>query len=366
MLQQFKVQEEDAIRVPESGLRETVAAFFERMGLTPDDAALATDVLVVADLRGVETHGVSNTPRDYLSAYSVGEINPRPDWRIVRESPSTATIDCDAGIGLVVAPKAMEIAIAKAESVGMGMVTMSNGRHLGMAAYHAMMALDHDMIGMCMTSAPPIMVPTFGAEPRLGTNPIALAAPAGKEAPFVFDAATTAVAGNKLVLAKRLGNDILPGWLADEDGSPIMEDIPTPDLSSATANPTLLLPVGATRELGSHKGYGWACIVEILGGILSGGGYGMNPGRPNFGHSVAAYRIDAFMDVPDFKRTMDEWLENLRTTKPAPGHDRVFYPGLPEAEDEADRKVNGIPLHPEVVDWFRDTCAELEIPFKLT
>ena len=321
MLQQFKVQEEDAIRVPESGLRETVTAFFERMGLTPDDAALATDVLVVADLRGVETHGVSNTPRDYLQSYSVGETNPRPDWRIVRESrrrpPSTAT----PGSGLVVAPKAMEIAISKAESVGMGMVTMSNGRHLGMAAYHAMMALDHDMIGMCMTSAPPIMLPTFGSEPRLGTNPIALAAPADNEAPFVFDAATTAVAGNKLILAKRLGNDILPGWLAEQDGSPIMEEFPPPDLTSATANPTFLLPVGATRELGSHKGYGWACIVEILGGILSGGGYGMNPGRPNFGHSVAAYRIDAFMDVADFKRTMDEWLEGLRTTKPAPGHD---------------------------------------------
>ena len=195
----------------------------------------------------------------------------------------------------------MEIAIAKAESVGMGMVTMSNGRHLGMAAYHAMMALDHDMIGMCMTSAPPIMLPTFGAEPRLGTNPIAVAAPAANEAPFVFDAATTAVAGNKLILAKRLGNDILPGWLAEQDGSPIMEEFPPPDLTSATANPTFLLPVGATRELGSHKGYGWACIVEILGGILSGGGYGMNPGRPNFGHSVAAYRIDAFMDVADFQ-----------------------------------------------------------------
>ncbi|MDA1347857.1 MAG: Ldh family oxidoreductase [Chloroflexi bacterium] len=366
MLEQFKVKEEDAIRVPEAGLRETVTAFFVRMGVPAEDAALAADVLVLADLRGVETHGVSNTPRDYLTGYSEGEINPRPDWRIVRESPATATIDCDAGIGLVIAPKAMEIAIAKAEKVGLGMVTMRNGRHLGMAAYHAMMALEHDMIGMCMTSTPASMVPTFGAEPRLGTNPIAVAAPAGKEPPFIFDAASTAVAGNKLLLARRLGTNILPGWLADENGTPIMEEFPAPEPSFRGAQTTFMLPVGGTRELGSHKGYGWASIVEVLGGILTGGGYGMNPGRPNFGHSVAAYKIDAFMDVADFKRTMDEWLETLRTTKPAPGHDRVFYPGLPEAEDEADRRANGIPLHPEVVEWFRDVCAELEIPFKLT
>lgn len=365
MLEQFKVKKEDAVRVAESGLRETVTAFFKRMGVPADDAALAADVLVLADLRGVETHGVSNTPRDYLKGYSEGEINPRPDWRIVRESPATATIECDAGIGLVIAPKAMDIAIAKAEKVGLGMVTMRNGRHLGMAAYHAMMALEHDMIGMCMTSTPVSMVPTFGAEPRLGTNPIAVAAPAGKEPPFVFDAAATAVAGNKLLLARRVGTNILPGWLADENGSPIMEDFPAPEPSFRGAQKTFMLPIGGTRELGSHKGYGWASIVEVLGGILSGGGYGMNPGRPNFGHSVAAYKIDAFMDVADFKQTMDEWLETLRTTKPAPGHDRVFYPGLPEAEDEADRRANGIPLHPEVVDWFRDICAELEIPFKL-
>ncbi len=366
MLEQFKVSEEDAVRVPEAGLRETVTAFFERMGVPAGDAALAADVLVLADLRGVETHGVSNTPRDYLRGYSVGEINPRPNWRVVRESPSTATIDCDAGIGLVVAPKAMEIAIAKAEEVGIGMAVMRNGRHLGMAAYHAMMALERDMIGMCMTSTPESMAPTFGSEPRLGTNPVALAAPAGREAPFVFDAAATAIAGNKMLLARRLGTDILPGWLADEDGSPIMDAFPAPEPSFRGGKATLMLPVGATRELGSHKGYGWACIVDILGGIVSGGGYGMNPGRPNFGHSVTAYRIDAFMDVDDFKNTMDEWLETLRTTKPAPGHERVLYPGLPEAEDEADRRANGIPLHPEVVDWFRDTCAELEIPFRLT
>ena len=161
----------------------------------------------------------------------------------------------------------MDIAIRKAAEVGVGMVTIGNSRHLGMASYHAMLALEHDMIGVCMTSAPPRMVPTFGAEPRLGTNPIAVAVPARNEPPFVFDAATSSVAQNKIEIARRLGADLEPGWLAAEDGTPIMEEVPVP----ATYH---LLPVGATRELGSHKGYGLACVVDILAGVLTGFGYG--------------------------------------------------------------------------------------------
>lgn len=362
MLQRFQLMEQSFPRVPERNLRETVTAIFDKMGLTPEDSRLGSDVLVMADLRGVESHGVSNMLRNYVRGYRQGETNARPNWRIVRESPSTATIDCDRGLGIIIAPKAMDIAIEKAKKVGMGMVTMRNGRHMGMASYHAMVALKHDMIGMCMTSSPPEMVPPFGAETRLGTNPIAVAAPADKEAPFVYDAATTVVAGNKIGLVRRLGAMVPGGWLADAEGTPIMVEAPAPVPGYEGPAPSRLLPLGSTREMGSHKGYGLAGVVEILSGILTGGGYSVKIGRPNFNHMVAAYSIEAFMDTAEFKRTMDEWLSMLKSTKPAAGHERVFYPGLPEAEAEAEHRLHGIPLHPEVVAWFKTICAELKIP----
>jgi LDH2 family malate/lactate/ureidoglycolate dehydrogenase len=312
-------------------------------------------VLVLADLRGVDTHGVSNMLRSYVNGYQSGEINPRPDWRIIRETPSTANIDSDRGLGIIITPKAMEIAIRKAKSVGVGMVAVGNARHLGMASYHAMLALEHDMIGVCMTSCPPLVVPTFGAEARLGTNPIAVAVPAKDEPPFVFDAATSTVAGNKIGIARRLGAKLEPGWLADGDGTPIMEEIDAPEKYT-------LLPLGSTRELGSHKGYGLSCVVDILAGVLTGFGYGAVPGRPNFGHYVAAYSIEAFTDVEGFKEQMDEWLRMMKSTKPAPGHDRVLVAGQPEAEVEAVRRAEGIPLHAEVAQWLRDISFELAVP----
>ncbi|MCH9009739.1 MAG: Ldh family oxidoreductase [Chloroflexi bacterium] len=233
MLERFKVPEDIAVRVKEAPLRETVTSVFKKMGLPDEDCELATDVLVSADMRGVETHGVSNMLRSYVNGYNDGTLNRRPNWKIVRETPATANIDSDRGLGVIVVPKAMEIAIEKARNVGVGMVTISNGRHLGMASYHAMMALEHDMIGTCMTSCPPSVLPTFGAEPRLGTNPIALAAPADKEPPFVFDAATSTVAGNKLGLARRLEHDLMAGWVGDAEGTPIMEEVPPPAGCSA-------------------------------------------------------------------------------------------------------------------------------------
>ena len=358
MLEQFRINRDEAVFVQADDLRSTVASVFEKMGVAPEDARLGADVLVLADLRGVDTHGVSNMLRSYIRGYQSGEINPRPAWRIIRETPSTANIDSDRGLGIIITPKAMEIAIQKAKSVGVGMVTVGNARHLGMASYHAMLALEHDMIGVCMTSCPPLMVPTFGAEARLGTNPIAVAVPAKDEPPFVFDAATSTVAGNKIGIARRLGAKLEPGWLADATGTPIMEEIHAPEKYT-------LLPLGSTRELGSHKGYGLSCVVDILAGVLTGFGYGAFPGRPNFGHYVAAYSIDAFTDVDSFKETMDEWLRMMKSTKPAPGHDRVLVAGQPEVEVELVRRAEGIPLHAEVVQWLRDTCGELSVPCSL-
>ncbi len=354
MLPKFRVSMDEATMVSGDDLKVTVAAVFEKMGVPPDDAQLGADVLVLADLRGVDSHGVSNMLRSYVSGYTGGQINPTPDMRIVRETPSTASIDSDRGLGIITTPKAMDIAIRKAADVGVGMVTVGNARHLGMASYHAMMALEHDMIGVCMTSCPPSVVPTFGAEPRLGTNPIAIAVPSRNETPFVFDAATSTVAGNKVSIARRLGVKLEPGWLADAEGNPIMEEADAPDDYT-------LLTLGSTRELGSHKGYGLSCMVDILAGVLTGFGYGTVPGRPNFGHYVAAYNVGGFADPDHFKDQMDEWLRMMKSTRPAPGEERVLVAGQPEAEMEEIRRAEGIPLHQEVVDWFHDTCGELDI-----
>lgn len=351
MVQSFKLHEEDAVRVDGAALLATTTALFEQLGVPADDAALAADVLVAADLRGVDSHGVSNMLKTYLDRYVDGSANLTPNWRIVRERASIANIDADRGLGVIAAPKAMEIAIAKARETGVGVVTITNAGHLGMAAYHAMLALPHDMIGVCMTAAGPAVAPTFGREPRLGTNPMALAAPAGEEPAFVFDMATSVVPVNKIRNAHRMGAMLPPGHIADAEGRPLMEEVLAPA-------EYLMLPLGSSREMGSHKGYGLASVVEILCSVMSGAGFGMKLWRGNYRHFVAAYDVEAFSDVAEFKDNMDEFLRVLKATPPAAGQERVMVAGQPEWEMLAERTANGIPLHREVVEWFRGRCAE--------
>jgi len=357
MLEHFHVKAEDEVRVMPDDLHPVVTQIFEKMNMPPDDAALAADVLVASDTRGVDTHGVSNMLRRYIMLFGQGDLNPRPNWKIVRETPSTATVDSDGGLGLVVAPKSMEIAIEKAKAVGTGTVTVADGRHLGMAAYHAMLALPHDMIGYCITGGGTNTVPTFGAEGRVGANPHAWAAPADKEPPFVLDISSSSVAANKIGLAIRNEIPLLPGLVADEQGTPIMEEAPPPPLEKLQ-----MLPVGATRELGSHKGYGLSVVAQIFTGILSAGDFGPAAfGTGRMCHFLSAYNIEAFTDTAKFKTDMDAFLRYLRETPPAPGHDRVYYAGLPEHEESLVRMEKGIPLHHEVIDWFDSITAELGI-----
>jgi LDH2 family malate/lactate/ureidoglycolate dehydrogenase len=358
MLERFKVPKEDAVNVPHESLRETVTAVFEKMGVDPEDAALGADVLVSTDLRGVETHGVSNMLREYVKLYNEGTLSPRPNWRFVRESPGTATIDADRGLAVILGPKAMQIAIDKAKKVGVGMVTMYNAGHSGAIGHHAMLAAKQDMVGVCMTAGGLHMPPTFGAEPRLGTNPIAIAAPAKNEAPVLFDAATSAIAGNKVRLAERVGANLLPGWVSDAGGTPIMEETPVRE-----SGDYYILPLGGTREQGSHKGYGFGLMAEILTTTLSGDVPSMlASGGGASHHNFAAYDIASFTDLDTFKQHMDDMLKRLRETPPAPGHDRVFYPGLSEHEEEQKRRAEGIPLHKEVIEWFDDIAGELSVP----
>jgi L-2-hydroxycarboxylate dehydrogenase (NAD+) len=358
MVDLLKTPDGEVALVAPEALRTMVTSIFEKLNVSPEDAVLGADVLVSADLRGVDSHGVSNMLRNYVEGYRGGTITPRPNWSVVREALAVATVDCDRGLGIMMAPKAMDIAIQKAKVTGIGMVTMRNGRHLGMASYHAMLALEHNMIGVCTTAVRAIVPPTFGREPRLGTNPIAVAVPAGEEHPFVLDIATSVVPINKIRLAERLGTSIPGGWIADEYGVPLMEAGPVPEQYQ-------LLPLGGTREMGSHKGYGLAAVVEILSGILSGQGYASMQERGNAGHMVAAYDIEAFTSLSEFKRMMDDWMQDLKNTPTTPGNDRVLVPGQLEDEMQRERRIKGIPLHNEVITWFQDISRELMIPYLL-
>lgn len=341
------------IAVPSGVLSELTTQLLQGAGMPEADAAQAADVLVSADLRGVDTHGVSHMLRVYLGWLASGLVNATPTVRTVRERAGAATLDADRGIGVVVAPMAMRMAIEKAASVGVGLVTINNSRHLGMAGYHAMMALPHRMIGICTSAVGPLVVPTFAAEPRLGTNPIAVAAPSGTQPPFVFDAAMSAIAGNRIPLFHRLGKPLPAGTIADEHGNPIM----TPQDAAADYTSARLLPLGSTRETGSHKGYGLAMVAEILSSVLSGSRFIFELGTGNAAHAVMAVDVAAFVEPDEFIRTMDDYLLTMRSTPPARGHERVLYAGLLEAETERVRRNEGIPLHPQVVAWLDAAAA---------
>ena len=356
MLERFKVPAKDQVLVTEAALRQTVTQIFGKLGLTPEDAAEGADVLTMTDLRGVETHGVSNMLRVYVRDYRAGKLDPRPGWRMVRESPGTAVIDAEKRLGIILGPRAMRLAMDKARQVGVGIVTVYNSGHFGAIGHYAMQAAQADMVGTCFTAAGLHVVPTFAAKPLLGTNPIAVAAPARREAPLLFDAATSAIAGNKIRLAMRVGSPLLPGWVTDKEGTPIMEEKPVFDRDEFYQ-----APLGGTREQGSHKGYGFALMAEVLATMLSGTVPTMLAAGSGSKNHFAAYNIEAFTDLEQFKDTMDTMLKTLRTATPAPGQERVLYPGLSEAEELAHRRAHGIPLHKEVIEWFGECTREMGI-----
>jgi L-2-hydroxycarboxylate dehydrogenase (NAD+) len=356
ILERFKVPPKDQVLVSEAALRRAVTQIFEKLGVCPEDSAEGADVLTMTDLRGVETHGVSNMLRAYVRDYKAGKLDPRPGWRVVRESPGTTVIDAERRLGIIVGPKAMRLAVDKARRVGVGVVTVYNSGHFGAIGHYAMQAALHDMVGVCFTGAGLSVVPTFASKPLLGTNPIALAAPARHEAPMLFDAATSAIAGNKIRLAMRVGSPLLPGWVTDKDGTPIMEEKPIFDRDDFYQ-----APLGGTREQGSHKGYGFALMAEVLSTVLAGALPTMLvPGSGSKNH-FAAYNIEAFTDLEQFKDTMDQMLKTLRTATPVAGQDRVLYPGLSEAEEIQRRRAQGIPLHKEVLQWFAECTSDLGI-----
>lgn len=346
---------DDVVRVAPDLLRRQVHEILSAMGLREADAAITAEILVMADLRGVDTHGAARVVR-YAELIQSGLCKARPDIRILAESPSTALLTCDHGLGFLGAHRAMEIAIAKAKDTGVGSVAVRDGHHIGMVAYYPMMALAHDMIGLAVTNCGRSVRPALGTRPRVGTNPIAFAAPAGRERPFVLDMATSVVASEKLALAATRGVDIPPGWAAAADGTAIVR--PPGDRSESWA----LLPLGGSLQLGAHKGYGLAVMVDILAGVLSGGGYGaVMPFGDNMTF-VMAMDIAKFRAVDEFKAMMDELIATLHATPAERGETRVLVAGDPEADAYEERSREGVPLHRPHWESIRAKAQELGLP----
>ncbi len=328
---------------------------FLKMRCSEEHAVLATRVLLSADMRGVDSHGVARLS-GYVRLWEAKRINARPNIRVVHETPSTAVVDGDAGLGLVVAPFAMQVAIEKAEKAGTGWVAVKNSNHFGIAGYHAMMALDNNMIGIAMTNASAIVAPTFSVERMLGTNPIAVAIPAHQEPPFVADFASTTASNGKLEILQRKNEEAPVGWVQDANGQSTTN-------ANALKEGGALLPLGGDREHGSHKGYALGSIVDIFSAVLGGASYG--PWAPPFpayvpvpenmpgeglGHFLGAMRVDAFRPLAEFKEHIDNWIKRFRKAKPAPGHEKVLIPGDAEREMEIIRSKNGIPLFDSVLE----------------
>ncbi len=351
-------------------LSDFVSSVFEALGCPADDAALAAHVLVSADARGIDSHGVARLA-GYVRLYDNGRLNPKPVIRILHESPSTALVDGDRGLGLVVAPKAMEIATKKAAVAGTGWVAVQNSNHFGIAGYHAMKAVEKEMIGWAMTHAAPLVTPTFSREKLLGTNPIAIGIPALDEPAFLADFASTAVAYGKLEILQRKGLDTPEGWVQDKDGYPSQD-------AFAIKNGGALLPLGGDREHGSHKGYALGAVVDILSGVLSGANFG--PWVPPFatagfmpagetvgkgtGHFLGAMRIDAFRPAEEVKADMDKWIRRFRNADAVDGK-RVIIPGDPERELEVIRKREGMELLDPVVSDLKALASRFSIKFNV-
>lgn len=336
-------------------LYDFVFNIFKQIGCSDEHAHTASQVLLKADLRGVDSHGIARLI-GYVRLWETARVNATPDIRIVHETPSTALIDGDAGLGLVVAPFAMKVAIEKAQTAGTGWVAVRNSNHFGIAGYHAMMALEHDMTGIAMTNASALVAPTFSEERMLGTNPIAVAIPAGEEPAFVADFATTTAANGKLEILQRKGENIPLGWAQDKEGK---ETSNAAILKEGGA----LLPLGSDRDHSSHKGYALGSIVDIFTGVFSGASYG--PWAPPFpayvplpenmpgkglGHFFGAIRNDAFRPLSEHKAQMDNWIRRFRNARPIQEDVRVLIPGDPERAFEKHRSAAGIPLLQPVID----------------
>ncbi len=342
-----------------------------RLKVSKEGAFVIADNLVASNLRGIDSHGVARLQR-YVSGIQTGYIIPDAKPEMVTETDIFGNVDGHNGPGQVMANFAMEQAIQKAGKKGFGMVTVFNSNHFGFAAYYALMALKHNLIGVSMTNSAPLVVPTFGKNAIFGTNPIAVAVPAGERRPWVMDFATSVVPRGKLEVYNRLGESLPEGWATDERGH--VNTDPARVLKNLGEQlGGGILPLGGAGELFSgHKGYGLAIMVDIFCGIMSGANFGpflvsKKDGKTNFpriGHFFMVIDPAVFMDIRTFRNRMDTYLEMLVNSQKAEGEERIYVHGEKEFEAEALRKKDGIPLDKKTVESLQKLSAEYDIKIK--
>ncbi|MGD2144961.1 MAG: Ldh family oxidoreductase [Anaerolineae bacterium] len=364
---------ERQIRVRANPLRKFCMRALQTMDVPEEDARITADVLVTADLRGISSHGVARLRR-YVDGLRDGIMVAEPSTAVVTETPTTVLIDAGEGLGQPVSYRAMEKAIQKAEASGTGFATVRNSNHFGIAGYYSMMALEHDCIGISMTNAAVLVVPTFGRDAMLGTNPISVAAPAGEEWPFVLDMATSTVPRGKLEVYQRLEKSVPLGWATDETGTPTDETGRVLGNLKERAGGGLLPLGGAGERLGGHKGYGLTLLVDVLCGVLPGAAYANlvypkddegNPLPSAIGHFFGAWRVDAFRPADEFKAAMDDLQQRLKNAPRAEGQDRIYVHGEKEYEEAERNARNGIPLNPKVASDLRAIGEELGVEHDL-
>lgn len=357
-------------RIELDALRSFAEEVFRAYGVPARDAETAADVLVAADRRGVDSHGVARL-ETYVSLLEAGQINPKPDIEIVRETVATATVDGDDGLGLVVGPYANRIAMEKAEDAGTGWVAVRGSNHFGIAGYYPLAAIERNLVGWAVTNTSRIVTPLWGAERMLGTNPLATAFPGKEEPSVVIDMATSIVAYGKLEMAHRRGEPVPEGWGIDARGRPTTDP-------EAIMEDGAQLPLGGDRAHGGHKGYCLSALVDLMSCLFSGAAWG--PFAPAFaagdnvpeeegregeglGHLFGAWSIGAFTEPERFRERVDRWVRRFRETRPAPGTDGPLIPGDPEREAAKRRKNEGVPLLPAVVEDLRAIADRAGVPF---
>lgn len=330
---------------------------FKGIGVPEEDAKICADVLIEADKQGIDSHGTNRLKPIYYDRIKDGIQFPKTNFEIVSEGPTTAVVDGHHGMGMVIGKRSMEMAIEKARKYGMGMVAVRNSTHYGIAGYYAKMAVDAGMIGITGTNARPSIAPTFGVENMLGTNPLTFGIPSDEEFPFMLDCATSITQRGKIEVYDKLGKTMPEGWVIDEDGN--YQTDPTKVLVDLVKGKAALTPLGgAGEELGGYKGYGYATVVEILSAALQGGNYlkmllGFDENGKKvpyaLGHFFIAIDISAFTELDDFKKTTGNILRELRNSKKAKGHDRIYTAGEKEYETWLYRKDKGVPVNEELL-----------------
>ena len=354
--------------IPSEAIHAFTVDVFSRLGTPPDEARTCADVLIASDLLGIESHGVGRL-KYYYDRIQAGVHRTSTEIEVIKETETTALLDGHHGMGHVIACRAMRTAIEKAKRYGLGAVTVRNSTHFGIAGYYPLMAAEEGLMGLAVTNARPSIVPTHGAEPMLGTNPIAFAAPSDLEYPFWFDAATSISQRGKIEVAARAEKPVPEGWVIDEAGQSLTD--PEQILGALGKAEAGLLPLGGAGELlGGHKGYDLATIVEILSASLSGGVYmkdllGFAPDgsrRPYMiGHFFLAIDIEHFLPLEISKRITGEIMRALQASRKAPGQDRIYVAGEKEWELEQTIREQGVPMNDNLRKELQFMRDELEI-----